>query len=121
MAGVVHQRHRTPDEIGDIGEAARLAAIAVNGDQRARERLTHDVGDHAAIVRAHTRTVGIENARHADVHTPGAVEIEHQCFGGALALVIAGARAGAADVAVIALLLWVLIGIAIHLARGGEQ
>ena len=51
--------------------------------------------------------------------SPG--EIERQRLGRALALVVAGARAGAADPAAIILLLRVHLGIAIDLAGRGEQ
>ena len=50
------------DEIGDVAEAARLRAVAVDGERLAAQRLHHEVGDDAAVVGLETRAVGVEDA-----------------------------------------------------------
>ena len=69
----------------------------------------------------HARAIGVEDAHHLDAHTMLAVVVEHQRLGGALALVVAGARADRIHVAAIALGLRMHIGIAVHLAGAGVQ
>ena len=85
------------DHVVDVAEAARLRAVAVDGDVLARQRLADDVGDDASVVAAHARTVSVEDARDAHVGAARAQEIERQRLRGALAFVVAGARAGAVD------------------------
>ena len=67
--------------------------IAVDRDVVAGEGLTDDVRDDATVIGAHARSVSVENPRHANVDTPGAGEIERQCLGGALSLIVAGTGA----------------------------
>ena len=117
-----HEPQQPVDHVRDEAEGARLAALAVDRDVVPREGLGDDVRDHAAVIGAHPRAVGVEDARHAHLRAAGAGEIEDQRLGGALALVIAGARPGRVDVAPIVLRLRVAFRVAIDLAgRGLEE
>ena len=80
-----------------------MRAIAVNGDVLTTKRLADEVGHHAAVVRVHERTVGVEDAHHANVEIVRAVVVEHDGLGGTLALVVAGAGSDGIHVAVVLL------------------
>ena len=95
VAGV-HEAHQAVDQIVDVAERPRLAAVAVDRDRLARQRLDDEVGDDAAVVGVHARAVGVEDARDLDVDAVLAVVVEEQRFGAALALVVAGS-AGRSD------------------------
>ena len=69
----------------------------------------------------HLRAIGVEDARDADLGTLHARIVEGQRLGGALALVIAGAGAGAVHPAAITLHLRMHLRVAVHFGRGGEQ
>ena len=111
-----HQPDQALDQLVDVAERARLAAVAVEGDVPARERLDDEVGDHPAVVGVHARPVGVEDPRHLDLQPVLAVIVEEQGLGAALALVVAGARAQRVDVAPIVLALRVDLRVAIDLA-----
>src|SRR4051812_43726147 len=49
------------DQIVDVTDAARLRAVAENGDRRVLERLAHEGWDGAAVMRAHSRAVSVED------------------------------------------------------------
>ena len=51
------------DDVGDVAEAARLRAVAVDGDRLARQALPHEVRDHHAVAAGLARPDGIEEAR----------------------------------------------------------
>src|SRR5688572_17645397 len=61
-----HEAHEALNEIIDIAEAARLAAIAVDGEIVATQSLDDEVRYHAAIIGEHARTVGVEDADDAN-------------------------------------------------------
>src|SRR5690242_1909855 len=63
---VHHAQHRL-DQVVDVAEAARLAAITVDGDVFAAQCLHDEVAHHATIVGVHARPVGVENAHHLDI------------------------------------------------------
>ena len=107
--------------VGDVGEAARLRAVAVERDRLAAERLEDEVGDDSPVVRMHARAVGVEDAGDLDPDLVLAVVVEEQGLGAALALVVAGARAADADEAAIILRLRVHVRIAVDLAGGGLE
>src|SRR5487761_1542531 len=46
-------------EIVDVAEAARLGAVAVDGEGLARERLRQEVGPHPPVAWAQARSVGV--------------------------------------------------------------
>ena len=102
-SGGLHQPHEPVDQIVDVAERAGLAALAVDRDVLAAQRLDDEVGHHAAVVRVHARAVGVEDARHLDRQLVLAAIVEEQRLGAALAFVVAGARADRIDVAPIVL------------------
>ena len=116
-----HQPHQPVDQIVDIAEGARLAAVAIDGDRLVEQRLYDEVRHHAPVLAVHARTIGVEDARHLDRHAGLAVIVEEQRLGGALALVVAGARADRVDVAPIFLGLRMRGRVAIDLAGRGLQ
>ena len=113
--------HQAVDQVVDVAEGARLAAVAVDGDRLVRERLHDEVGDDAAVVRVHARAVGVEDARDLDRQLVLAVIVEEQGLGAALAFVVAGADADRIDVAPIVLGLRMDRGVAVDLAGRGLE
>src|SRR5580700_11354648 len=105
-------RFRKTDEavhfIADVAEAAGLAAIAVNGEVFAADGLLHKVGDDAAIVQLHARTVGIEDANDASVYLVITVVGHGEGFAEAFGFVVDRAWADGVDVAPVSLFLGML-------------
>src|ERR1022692_5222957 len=54
--------------VAHVAETSRLAAIAINGQIFAAQRLPHKVWDHPPIVDLHPRSIGIKDAQNARVH-----------------------------------------------------
>ena len=69
----------------------------------------------------HARAVGVEDADDLDVEAELAIVVEEQCFGAALAFVVAGANADRVDLAPVAFGLRVLFRVAIDFAGRGLQ
>ena len=111
---VRHKRYEPVDQVVHITKRARLLAIAINGDVFAAQGLHDEIRHHASIVGMHTRTIGVEQACHANVEAILAMVIEKQSFGAALAFVVARARADGIDVAPIIFGLRVHRRVAIH-------
>src|SRR5262249_28088729 len=63
----VHHRDAAANQVVDVAEAARLAAVAENGDVLAAKGLHDEVGHHASVLAVHSRAVGIEYAHDLDV------------------------------------------------------
>jgi hypothetical protein len=57
---VPHREHRRADDVGDVRPAARLAAVAVEVEPRARRECVHDPGE--GHVRSLARAEGVEVA-----------------------------------------------------------
>ena len=104
-----------------IAEAARLQAVAVDGEGLAAQRLHHEVGDDAAVVGLEARAVGVEDAHHVGVDAVVAVVGGDGGFGEALGLVVDGARADGIDVAPVGLDLGMDLGVAVALGGGGME
>ena len=62
--GLIHDADQRADDVADIGEAARLRAVAVHGDRPAQERLLHEGRDDHAILPGLPRAHGVEEANH---------------------------------------------------------
>ena len=105
----------------DVTEAARLGAVAEDGERPVGERLAQEGGDRAAVVGAHARAVGVEDAHDRRVDALLAVVGHRQRLGVALGLVVDAARADRVDVAPVGLGLRVYLRIAVDLAGGGDQ
>ena len=114
---VAHRTH--VDQVVDVLEGARLAAVAVDGDVLAAEGLADEVGHHAAVVGVHEGAVGVEDADHADVQVVRAVVVEHDGLRGALALVVARARTDRIHVPVV--VLYVAAGTKHYLSAGARR
>ncbi|CUX63599.1 hypothetical protein AGR5A_Lc90192 [Agrobacterium genomosp. 5 str. CFBP 6626] len=82
----------TVNEIVDIAEGARLAAIAINGDVGTLQCLHDEVGNNASVIRAHARPIGVEDASHLDIDTVAAVIIEKQRLSAAFPFIVASSR-----------------------------
>src|SRR4051812_31580078 len=115
-----HRALDAADEIVDVTEAARLRAIAVDGQRLAAQRLGHEIRDQAPILRVTARTVRVEDAHDSGVEAVGAPVDRSQRLAEALALVIAGAWPERVDVAPVRLALRMLEGIAVNLRRRRE-
>ena len=84
------------DQVGDVAEAARLRAVAVDGERLAAQRLAHEVRQHPAVVEPHALAVGVEDADDVRVDAVDAVVGHGHRLGEALGLVVArrGRRSG---------------------------
>ena len=122
---IVHRRlHEPPDaldEIGHVGERARLGAVAVYGQGLAPESLADEGGDGAAVREPHAAPIGVEDPHDARVDLMEAVIGHGDGFGEALGFVVDAAGAHRIDVAPVVLALRVHEGIAVDLRGGGEE
>ncbi|MDE2237079.1 MAG: ATP-dependent DNA helicase RecQ, partial [Elusimicrobia bacterium] len=97
------------DQVRDMAEAARLASLAVDGQGFAGEGLGDEIRHGPAVVLAHARPVGVEDAHDAHRHPVGAMVGHGHGLREALGLVVDAARADGVDVS------------PIGLALGGDQ
>lgn len=118
---VGHKADETIDQVGDVAERARLGAIAIDRDVLAPECLDDEIGYDAAVVGAHARPIGVEDAGNPDVDAVLSVKVTEKRFGGTLAFVVARAGAEGIDVAPIVLRLRMYLGISIDLRGGGLE
>src|SRR5205085_11015047 len=95
--------HEPFDGVVDVAEAARLLAVAVDGERVAAQRLDDEVAHHPAVTRRQARAVAVEQAHDADRQVALAVVGERHRLGAALAFVVARARPDRIDVAVVRL------------------
>ena len=72
-------------------------------------------------MRVHARTVGVEDADHADIDAVLAAVVRAERFGGALALVVAAPEADRVHVAPVGLRLRMHVRIAVALGSGGVE
>ena len=109
------------DQVVDVAERPRLAAVAEDRDRPVGQRLAQEGRDRAAVVRAHPRAVRVEDPHDRRVDALLAVVGHRQRLGVALGLVVDAARADRVDVAPVVLGLRVDLRVAVDLARRGEQ
>ena len=109
------------DEIGDVTEAARLGAVAVDGEGLALQGLHHEVGDDAAVVGLEPGAVGVEDADEVGVDAVVAVIGHDGGLGEALGFVVDGTEADGIDVAPVGLDLGMDLGVAVALGGGGVE
>ena len=98
-----HQADEAFDQVVHVAERPRLAAVAVERDVLAPQRLDDEVRHHPAVVRVHAGAVGVEDPHHLDRELVLAVIVEEQRLGAAFALIVAGARTERIDVAAVVL------------------
>ena len=60
-----HQSHEALDQIRDVAERARLLAVVEHRQRLPRQRLHHEIRNHAPVVFVHARPVRVEDARDA--------------------------------------------------------
>ena len=60
-----HQPEDPVHEVGHVAEAARLAAVAEDGDVLVAQRLAQEGRDRAAVLDPHARAVGVEDPHDA--------------------------------------------------------
>ena len=106
----LHQRDQPLDQVVDVTEAARLAAVAEDRHRLVLQRLAQEGRDRPPVVRPHPRAVGVEDPHDARVDPLLAVVGHRQRLGVALGLVVDAARADRVDVAPVALGLRVDLG-----------
>ena len=93
-----------------------MAAVTVDGDVFAFERLDDEIGYHATVVGVHARSVGIEEAGHFNAEVMLTAIVKEQCFGTSFALVVAGAEANGVHIAPVIFSLRMNVWIPIYLA-----
>jgi hypothetical protein len=116
-----HEAEDAVDEVGDVAEGAGLGAVAEDGDGLALEGLAAEGGDDAAVLGAHARAVGVEDADDAGFDAVVAVVGHDDGFGEALGFVVDAAGADGVDVAPVGFDLRMDEGVAVDLGGGGEQ
>src|SRR3954452_8157422 len=110
-----------PDQVVDVAEGPRLLALAEHRDRAVLQRLAQEGRDGPAVVRAHARPVGVEDADDRRVDALLAQVGHRHRLGVALGLVVDAARPDRVDVAPVGLLLRMDLGIAVDLRRRGQQ
>ena len=106
--GIVHHPEQPLDHVVHKAEGAGLAAVTEDRDVPSGERLHDEVADHPAVIGVHARSIGIEDAHHANVEFVLAVVIEEQGLCAALAFIVAGAQPDTVDVTP------VIFGLGVH-------
>lgn len=101
-------------------EAPRRAPIPIHRQRLALHGGRDEVGHGAPVVELHVRAVGIEDARDAHLDIVPRLEGVGEGLEGALALVVAGARAEAVDVAPVGLGLAADLGVAVDLCEAKD-
>ena len=99
----VHQPDERLDEVRDVAEGARLAAVPVDRQGLALEGLDDEVADDPAVVDGHARPVGVEDADDPGLDLVLPVVVHHQGLGHPLPLVVTAPDADGIDVAPVAL------------------
>src|SRR5258707_14150351 len=110
-----------PYEVADVAKAARLFAVAEDGERLAAQGLGDEVGDDPAVGQAHAWPVGVEDANDAGVDVVIATIGHRHRLGKALGFVVDAARADGVDIAPVVLLLRMDERVAIDFRRGSEQ
>src|SRR5437660_1516924 len=83
------------NEVVNITKTARLRTVAINRQGFAAEGLAHEVGQNAAIIQPHARTVSVEDPADMGMDSMRAVVRHRHRFGKALGLVVDAAQADA--------------------------
>ena len=109
------------DQVVDVAEAPRLAAVAEHGHRLVLERLAQEGRDRPAVVRPHPGPEGVEDPRDAGVDALLAVVGHRQRLGVALRLVVDAAGADRVDVPPVVLRLRMDLRVAVDLRGRGEQ
>src|SRR5262249_29178098 len=94
----IHQTNQTFDEIVDITERARLLTFTVERQRLGAQRLHGKIRDYATVVFEHVWSIGVEDARDADVDFVLTVIVSHQRLSQALAFVVTGTQTDRIDV-----------------------
>ena len=121
MFGRLCQPQQAVDLVTHIAEAARLAAVPVNGQIFATQRLFHEVGDDPAVIELHARSIGIKDACDTRVQFVIAVVGHGQGLREPFRLVVNRTRADGIHVTPIGFLLRMFQGIAIAFRGRSNQ
>ena len=121
VLGAVDHAHDAADEVIDIAETTRLAAVAINSQRVAIQRLGDEVRDNAAVPGTHPRAVRIEDPDYAGIDAVRFPVGTGQGLGESLGLVVHASRADRVDVAPVVLGLRVHGRITVDLAGGGKD
>lgn len=116
-----HQSVDSIDQIGDITKTAGLRAITENRERLACERLADECRNNAAVVKAHARTVGIENTNDVRVHAMVAVIGHGDGLRKALGFIVNPARPDGVHIAPVILGLRMDKRVAVALGSRGED
>src|SRR5579863_1529009 len=111
----------TIDLVAHVAEAARLIAVAVNGETLSANGLLHEIRYDAAIVELHARAVGIKDADDVSIDFVVAAVRYGGGFGEALGFIVDGARTNRVHVSPIGLFLRMLQRIAIAFRSRGNK
>src|SRR6202158_5124287 len=115
------EAHEAVDLVTDVTEAARLIAVAVDGEGFAAQGLLHEIRDDPSVVKLHARSVGIEDADDVRIHVVIAAVGHGHGFGETLGFVVDRPGADRIDVAPVGFLLGMLQRVAVAFGRRRDK
>jgi hypothetical protein len=121
VLAAVHHAHDSVDDVIDVRERSSLGAVAEYRQVLAFERRHGEIGNHAAVIDRHPRSVGVEDAHDLGIDVVLPMVVHHQRFGDALALVVTRSHSDRIDVAPVTFGLRMLLRVAIDFAGRGQQ
>ena len=114
-----HQAENSINEIRNIAETAGLGSVAEDRKRLTSQRLTDEGRDDASVIKAHARTVSIENTNDVRVHAVIAVVGHGNGFREALGLIVNPAWPDGVHIAPVVFGLWMNERIAVALGSRG--
>ena len=119
--GFEHCQYQSLYQVTDVTDAARFAAVSIDGQGFVLQRLGDEVGNHAPIIGLAIGAIGVEDTHDASVELVLSIVLHGQGFAESFAFVIAGSRPDGVHIAPVVLALRVYQWIAIGFRGRGEQ
>src|SRR5437879_4568944 len=88
----IHQPVDAFDEVRHITEAACLPPVAIDGDGLARKRLVYEIGQGAAVIEPHARSVSIEDPDDVSIYAVESMIGHDHGFRKSLGFIVDAAR-----------------------------
>ena len=117
----IHQSNDPIQKIVDEAKRASLRPLSIDSNRLIFERLDDEVRNDSAIIRMHSRPIGIEDARHFNGDLVLAMEVEKERLGAPFPLIVTRSDANRVYIAPVGLFLRVRVGISIDFARRGLE
>src|SRR3989338_2431055 len=117
----VHQPENPLDEIADVTEAARLTAVAIDGQWLVPQCLPDKVGTPPPVTEPHPLAVRVEDANNPGIQPMLAMIGHRERFGESFGFIVHAARPDRVDMAPVMFRLRMDLRIAVDLRGGGEE